>query len=99
MVWHQLWSASSVVTTRSASAAPGERSLTVTRAVREPAARAASRARVVAPAPPPRPRAGAGAPGAAPRGRARERPRGGAAGPRQPPQQAFGEGRLGGDHL
>src|SRR3989304_35267 len=51
MVWHQLWSASSVVTTRSASAAPGERSLTVTRAVREPAPRARRGGGVRAPRP------------------------------------------------
>ena len=52
MTWHQFWSSSSVVTTMSARAAPGDRSLTVTMAVRAPAVRHAARAAFVAGVPP-----------------------------------------------
>ena len=52
MTWHQFWSSSSVVTTMSARAAPGDRSLTVTMAVRAPAVRHAASAAFVAGVPP-----------------------------------------------
>ena len=51
-MWHQLWSCSSVAITRSASSAPGDRSLTVTRAVVAPAWPAARTASFVIRVPP-----------------------------------------------
>jgi hypothetical protein len=52
MTWHQPWSSSWVVTTKSASPAPGERSVTVMSAVRAPASRLAANAAFVAGVPP-----------------------------------------------
>ncbi len=51
-MWHQLWSCSSVVITRSASSAPGDRSLTVTSAVVAPPCPAARSASLVTWVPP-----------------------------------------------
>ena len=48
IVWHQLWSSSSVATTRSAAAAPGDRSDTVTMAIWAPASWARVMALLVA---------------------------------------------------
>ena len=51
-MWHQLWSCSLVSRTSSTMAAPGERSLTVTSAVRAPAPRQRASASLVAHVPP-----------------------------------------------
>ena len=52
MVWHQLWSSSTVVDDDVDAGRAGRPALTVTRAVRAPAARAAASARFVAHVPP-----------------------------------------------